>query len=71
MTESPCTRLCVIDTVTGWCIGCGRTGEEVAAWPAMAEEARAALVVALPDRLAAMTSRAMRGRGRHARRAAG
>ena len=69
MTESPCNKVCVLDRVTGWCIGCGRSGEEIGAWTSMAEDERAALVALLPERLAAMTTRAVRG-GHRARSAA-
>lgn len=67
---SPCTKVCVIDPVTGYCIGCGRTGEEIAGWLAMEDAARAELVARLPARLRAMTSRAVRQGGRHARSSA-
>jgi predicted Fe-S protein YdhL (DUF1289 family) len=69
VTESPCNKVCVLDRVTGWCIGCGRTGEEIGAWIGMTEAERAALVARLPARLAAMTTREVRG-GRRARSAA-
>ncbi|MBX3453326.1 DUF1289 domain-containing protein [Ferrovibrio sp.] len=32
---SPCTKVCRIDTATGYCLGCWRTGAEIGAWPAM------------------------------------
>ncbi len=69
MTESPCNKVCVLDRITGFCIGCGRTGEEIGAWIGMSEAERAALVAELPARLAAMTTRAVRG-GQRARSAA-
>ena len=31
-TNSPCIGICVLDPLTGFCRGCLRTGEEVAAW---------------------------------------
>lgn len=62
MTESPCIKLCVLDPRTGFCIGCGRTGEEIGAWMYMDDPARTALVAQLPARLAAMTTRAARSR---------
>jgi len=41
---SPCTKVCRIDTGTGFCLGCWRTGEEIAAWPVLnAGEKRAML----------------------------
>lgn len=30
---SPCTKVCRIDPGTGYCLGCWRTGAEIAAWP--------------------------------------
>ncbi|TIX40595.1 MAG: DUF1289 domain-containing protein [Mesorhizobium sp.] len=30
--ESPCILVCSIDMKTGFCFGCGRTREEIAAW---------------------------------------
>ena len=29
---SPCILVCSIDTKTGYCFGCGRTRDEIAAW---------------------------------------
>lgn len=48
---SPCTKVCVLDRDTGYCFGCGRTGDEIAAWPTMSEAERADLVQRLPARL--------------------
>ncbi len=70
-TESPCNKVCVLDPVTGFCIGCGRTGAEIGAWLAMTEAERAALVAELPARLARMTSREGRREARRARAATG
>lgn len=51
---SPCTKVCVIDSATGWCLGCGRTGSEIAGWIGMTMAERLALKAQLPARLAAM-----------------
>ena len=29
---SPCTGVCLIDEAAGWCSGCRRTLDEIAAW---------------------------------------
>lgn len=29
---SPCTKVCRLDPTHGWCVGCHRTGSEIAAW---------------------------------------
>ena len=49
--ESPCTRVCILDARTGWCLGCGRTGEEIGAWSGMSAAERGALKALLPARL--------------------
>ena len=63
---SPCIRLCVIHPPSGLCLGCYRTGEEIAAWPAMTPEARRALMADLPGR--ALRIRPERRGGRAGRR---
>ena len=30
--SSPCVKICVIDPLSALCIGCGRTGDEIARW---------------------------------------
>lgn len=58
--DSPCVKLCVIDPITGFCIGCGRTGNEIGGWLALSLAERAALNAALPERLKTMTRRETR-----------
>ena len=48
--ESPCNRVCTIDPVTGYCIGCLRTLDEISRWHAMTNAERAQLVASLPER---------------------
>jgi predicted Fe-S protein YdhL (DUF1289 family) len=48
--QSPCRKVCVIHPESGLCIGCLRTREEIAAWPAMTPEERRARMAELPDR---------------------
>ncbi|MEP9402717.1 DUF1289 domain-containing protein [Sphingomonas sp. VNH70] len=50
--ESPCVLVCSIDTATGWCLGCGRTRDEIAAWTAIDGAARRAVMAQLPERMA-------------------
>jgi len=61
LPSSPCVKICVVDPRSGLCIGCGRTLDEIAAWPAMSETERAAVMGALEARLVAARSRARRG----------
>jgi len=34
---SPCTSVCKMDPGTGWCEGCLRTIDEIAAWAGLAD----------------------------------
>jgi len=49
--HSPCVGVCQIDQATGWCLGCGRTGNEIGRWLGMSEDERLALWNELPGRL--------------------
>jgi uncharacterized protein len=49
--ESPCILVCTLDVATGLCLGCGRTGDEIAGWTAYTPEARRRIMVELPDRM--------------------
>ncbi|KAF0231264.1 MAG: hypothetical protein FD175_1133 [Beijerinckiaceae bacterium] len=57
--ESPCTKVCALDGATGWCLGCGRTGPEIAAWRAMDAAGHRALKALLPARLRQIGGRAL------------
>jgi predicted Fe-S protein YdhL (DUF1289 family) len=58
--HSPCVKICVVDPVSGLCIGCGRTVAEIAAWSELDAEARRAVVAGLSQRLEAARSRVRR-----------
>lgn len=47
---SPCINLCRMDPVTGWCEGCRRTLDEIAAWSSMDATRREAVWQQLPGR---------------------
>ena len=74
MTEAiatPCIKVCIVDGRADICLGCGRTTAEIAAWGAMSEAERAALLPSLPRRLTALGTRqgrraALAGRARAA-----
>jgi len=51
--QSPCTRVCIIDQITGLCAGCGRTLDEIARWSQMTDDERLRIMARLPDRRAA------------------
>jgi predicted Fe-S protein YdhL (DUF1289 family) len=50
---SPCNSICTIDQVTGFCAGCFRTLDEVAAWSVFDDAEKRAVWAALPARRAA------------------
>lgn len=46
--ESPCIGICMIED--GYCMGCGRTLDEIAAWPTLSGDERRQVVAELPSR---------------------
>jgi hypothetical protein len=50
--QTPCIKVCVIDPGSRLCAGCGRTLDEIGRWGAMRDAERAAVMVALPGRMA-------------------
>jgi hypothetical protein len=48
--ETPCVNICLLDTETGLCVGCGRSIEEIARWSAMSDTERRAIMRELPAR---------------------
>ncbi|HZP09713.1 DUF1289 domain-containing protein [Methyloceanibacter sp.] len=50
--ETPCVNVCLLDSESGLCAGCGRTLEEIANWSAMSDAERRAVMAVLPARLA-------------------
>ena len=48
--ETPCINICLLDTETGLCVGCGRSIEEIARWSAMSDAERRAIMRELPAR---------------------
>jgi uncharacterized protein len=49
--STPCVNVCLLDPLSALCIGCGRTGEEIAAWSTMSEPERLAIMAELGERL--------------------
>lgn len=47
---SPCIKVCVVDDVSGFCIGCGRTREEIGAWKGLSEGEKQDIVDKLSER---------------------
>ena len=49
---SPCIGVCAMDADSGFCLGCLRTIDEIAAWSRASEATRRAIHAALPPRRA-------------------
>ena len=47
---SPCTNVCRIVGRTGWCEGCARTLDEIAAWSSMSDAQKLAVWAGLNER---------------------
>jgi len=54
---SPCTSVCEMDDRSGYCRGCFRTLDEIAAWSVLDVDAKKAVLAALPKRRAEQVSR--------------
>jgi predicted Fe-S protein YdhL (DUF1289 family) len=65
---TPCKNICVIDTETSECIGCGRTRLEIAGWMRMTTKERQHVMAELDERVATLSKRKKRKGGRRARR---
>ena len=48
--QSPCTKVCTLDAAGGICLGCRRTGNEIAAWAEMTNAQRARIMAGLARR---------------------
>ncbi len=59
---SPCISVCRMDARSGWCEGCLRTIDEIAAWSTLSDEAKRAVWRVLPQRREAFE--AMKGAAR-------
>ena len=48
--NSPCIKICVMDTEDRYCLGCRRTLNEIARWSEMDDTEQAAILAQLPER---------------------
>jgi uncharacterized protein len=65
--ETPCVKICVVEPETGFCIGCGRTRDEIGAWLGMSAGERSSVMAGLPERVENLTRRKSRRGGRRGR----
>ncbi|MGC1467766.1 MAG: DUF1289 domain-containing protein [Sphingorhabdus sp.] len=49
---SPCIATCTLDQTERWCLGCGRTVEEIAGWQDAGRKQKLEILKELPARLA-------------------
>ncbi|MGF1500339.1 MAG: DUF1289 domain-containing protein [Paracoccaceae bacterium] len=47
---SPCVKICMLHPETGLCVGCARTGDEIARWSRMGDAERARIMQELEGR---------------------
>jgi uncharacterized protein len=52
LIPSPCISVCRMNAQTGWCEGCFRTLDEIAAWSSMSDGDKRAVWKLLPARRA-------------------
>ncbi|MBS7535049.1 DUF1289 domain-containing protein [Ancylobacter sonchi] len=64
--STPCIGVCALDADGHRCLGCGRTLEEIGAWPSLDETARRAIM----NRLARQNRRESRSRVSQSRESA-
>jgi len=57
VTPSPCNGVCKIDRASNWCVGCGRSLDEISQWPYADEARRRDIVARLPARMAVLGGR--------------
>ena len=53
---SPCISVCRLEARTGWCEGCLRTLDEIAAWSPLDDAAKRAVWKLLPQRREALAA---------------
>ena len=49
--DTPCIKVCAMDSATGLCRGCGRTLDEIARWGSMSDRERRTIMQVLKNRL--------------------
>jgi predicted Fe-S protein YdhL (DUF1289 family) len=57
---SPCISVCRMDASTGWCEGCLRTIDEIAAWSSFDDHAKRAVWDAIEERHVAFMAKVQR-----------
>ena len=50
MIETPCVKICTLDARQSFCLGCGRTIDEIARWGSLSAAERVRIMNELPER---------------------
>ena len=66
--ESPCVQVCILHPEARICLGCYRTGDEIAAWSRLSPEQRRQIMDDLPDRAANLPKTRRGGRAARLKR---
>jgi uncharacterized protein len=61
VVASPCKNICRMHEPTGWCLGCGRTLDEIALWSVLDDDDKRAVWALLPARVAQLPASAEGG----------
>lgn len=61
LVPSPCVDVCRMDPATGWCLGCARTIDEIAAWASLDNDGKRRVWKLLPARRAVLAGRGQEG----------
>ena len=63
--ETPCRKICTLDRERRFCIGCGRTRQEIASWVFLTAQERRTIIEQLESRLLSITNSKAIEDGRH------
>ena len=66
--ESPCVQVCVLHPEARICLGCYRSGDEIAGWSKMTPEERRKIMDELPTRAASLPKSRRGGRAARLKR---
>ncbi len=67
--ESPCVKLCVLHPEARLCMGCYRSGDEIAGWAKMSPDERQTIMASLDSRAATIPKTRRGGRKARIKRA--
>jgi len=65
--QSPCTSVCQLDAVSGYCLGCWRSGDEIAGWSRFDDQQKHSILALLHARREQAGGRRRRLTARRAR----